>query len=75
MTWLAGKKVYLTSLALFITGGAAACGWITKDQSEHIYAMLTALIAMAFRSAIASESAKNVAATDELIDTVGGNRS
>ena len=68
MKWLAGKKVYLTSIALFITGGAAAAGWITKEQSEHVYAMLTALIAMAFRSAIATESAKNVAATTELID-------
>ena len=70
MKFLAGKKVYLSSLALFLTGGAAAAGWITKEQSEHIYAMLTALIAMAFRSAMASNADRSSIERAELLDTI-----
>ena len=70
MTWLTGKKTYVASALLFLIGGAAGAGWITKEQSEHLYAMASALIAMAFRSAMTLESSRNVDATVELIDTV-----
>lgn len=52
---LKGKKSYFVSVAMFLWGGAFALGWIERDTFEAGMGVLTGLLGVAVRHAIANQ--------------------
>lgn len=52
MSWLAGRKTYLGSIALGVLGLAYSVGWITEDQLLSIGAIVGAMTGASLRAAV-----------------------